>query len=523
MAGAISAGAYTAGVMDYLIEALDEWEKRRGDEDVPKHKVVIKTIGGASAGGMTGIIAASAINNPITHVSKLEGDILKPFPENKLYNSWVDLTAEDMFPKLMETSDVSKGSVYSLFNSNFIDEIAERAVNVDKGNRIERPYFYNQMKLFATLSNVEGYSYNANFRGNLPVNDYFVSRHSDFACFELNRSENEYKDGWVPLDFFNDVNVDLAKNAAMATGAFPVGLRARKLSRNKKYVNDHKWFKDLVENTPVTDNPYESLIIDGGMINNEPFFKVREELTGIHEDHNEFKSTVLMIDPFPSEAESYDVEDDKLIDVIGGTLSAMVGHLRTKPEVLREALTKDDFRQFMIAPSRKVNGNRKDGSAAIACGTLGGFGGFVDKEFRIHDFFLGRANCEWFLRQYFTVPKDTTNPVFVDGYSGISPGKYVASDGRRQIIPLFTPKKEDMYMPKFEAGGDWPMRNRNDILRFRTPIKRRISSVVKNVVALDGFAGMMLGVANTLVKGNLAKGAENIILKSLEKHQLLKD
>ena len=29
MAGAISAGAYTAGVFDFLIEALDEWEKAK--------------------------------------------------------------------------------------------------------------------------------------------------------------------------------------------------------------------------------------------------------------------------------------------------------------------------------------------------------------------------------------------------------------------------------------------------------------------------------------------------------------
>lgn len=30
MARAVSAGSYTAGVMDYLTEALEEWEKRRG-------------------------------------------------------------------------------------------------------------------------------------------------------------------------------------------------------------------------------------------------------------------------------------------------------------------------------------------------------------------------------------------------------------------------------------------------------------------------------------------------------------
>ena len=30
MAGAISAGAYTAGVVDFLLQALEEWEKEKG-------------------------------------------------------------------------------------------------------------------------------------------------------------------------------------------------------------------------------------------------------------------------------------------------------------------------------------------------------------------------------------------------------------------------------------------------------------------------------------------------------------
>ncbi|WP_374163184.1 hypothetical protein [Arcticibacter sp. MXS-1] len=29
MAGAVSAGAYTAGVMDYLLEALENWERAK--------------------------------------------------------------------------------------------------------------------------------------------------------------------------------------------------------------------------------------------------------------------------------------------------------------------------------------------------------------------------------------------------------------------------------------------------------------------------------------------------------------
>ena len=48
MAGAISAGAYTAGVMDYLIEAMEEWQRRKDNNvpNTPSHIVDIPVIGG---------------------------------------------------------------------------------------------------------------------------------------------------------------------------------------------------------------------------------------------------------------------------------------------------------------------------------------------------------------------------------------------------------------------------------------------------------------------------------------------
>src|SRR5690606_29465087 len=129
MAGAVSAGAYTAGVMDYLLEALAEWDKRRGQADVPSHRVVIPVMGGASAGGMTALLAASTINNPISPVHLPEaGKLLDEHPENKLYNSWVDLLEKDMFPRMLDTSDIKKGEVISLLNSDFIDAVAKKMI-----------------------------------------------------------------------------------------------------------------------------------------------------------------------------------------------------------------------------------------------------------------------------------------------------------------------------------------------------------------------------------------------------------
>ncbi|WP_183567677.1 patatin-like phospholipase family protein [Mucilaginibacter sp. SP1R1] len=170
MAGAVSAGAYTSGVMDYLIEALAEWEKRRNEPGVPSHKVQIPVMGGASAGGMTSIMAATSFNNELTPIDKPGDDLLAEHPENKLYHSWVDLTDADMFSVMLGTADIKNGKVLSALNSDFIDAIANRVVSVD--TRPEKwkdlpPFIARDMKIFTTLSNLQGFDYNVAFRSDL--------------------------------------------------------------------------------------------------------------------------------------------------------------------------------------------------------------------------------------------------------------------------------------------------------------------------------------------------------------------
>ena len=77
MAGAISAGAYTGGVIDFLIEALDSWEAAQAAAEdgsgpvVPRHNVEIKVMAGTSAGGMTTAIAGAALGGDIEPVREL--------------------------------------------------------------------------------------------------------------------------------------------------------------------------------------------------------------------------------------------------------------------------------------------------------------------------------------------------------------------------------------------------------------------------------------------------------------------
>ncbi|MDD4921878.1 MAG: patatin-like phospholipase family protein [Bacteroidales bacterium] len=539
MAGAVSAGAYTAGVLDYLIEALDTWENMKKSEEkhIPSHKVVIPVTGGASAGGMTSIILASAINNPVIPIRKLEGNILKEQPQNKFYHSWVDLTGKDMFSTMLSNGDIKKsGTITSLLNSDFIEEIAAKLLDVDKTKWLSRYYIAEHLKIFVTLSNLKGYEFNVAFKGAASqTSPYYINRHNDYACFTLNKNREQYEnDGWMPLDFKTSLNVDVARDSAMATGAFPIGLRARRVTREGLYVNQLSWLKDVISLNPILEGNYESLFVDGGLINNEPFDRVRDcliELTGEkkknYESYEKFKSTVLMIDPFPSEPCKF-TDNDQLGNVTGKTFSTMMNQLRDKPTSLVDAWDSDNAGQFLISPSRSLKTGNEikhlQGSRAIACGTLGGFGGFLNKEFRVHDFFLGRANCEKFLRDYFTVPADTKNPIFRNGYKHIPQEMFISQvDGKRQIIPIFTERTKEPYLPKFSSGTNWPTLKNHDIDRFRPKLKLRVQELALHMGKTSTITSFIIWViCKGFLNGFTADKMIGSIKKSLKQTWLIK-
>ena len=57
LGGTVSAGAYTAGVLDYICEALDLWTRAKlANQDVPKHNAVLSTVVGSSGGAINGAI-----------------------------------------------------------------------------------------------------------------------------------------------------------------------------------------------------------------------------------------------------------------------------------------------------------------------------------------------------------------------------------------------------------------------------------------------------------------------------------
>lgn len=535
MAGAVSAGSYTAGVMDYLLEALGEWEKRKNEPGVPTHKVQIPVMGGASAGGMTSILTTTVLNSLHIPIDKPTENLLADHPENKFYHTWVDLSQGDVLEKMLDTADIKNGGLVSGLNSAFIDEIAQRvvAMEADKTKWLPLPaYIKPGLKIFSTLTNLEGFNYTADFGPDKPqTRKYHMSIHNDYACFELTESDIIGSNGgWIPLNLKNDVNIDLARDAAIATGAFPIGLKSRLLNRDASYVNSNLWLKKYLSNNPVEAGNYQTLNVDGGLINNEPFEKVRDvlyELTGQeaknYRDFDKFTSTVLMIEPFPTQKPKPISKLQDLMNVLGLTLSSMINQMRSKPLEISDALSKSCAGQFLVAPSRIVNGANGEvlnvtGELAIACGTLNGFGGFLNKEFRVHDYFLGRHNCKIFLRDYFTIPESAleNNEIFKQGYANADRERFKSTkDGGYQIIPVFA-EHTDYTFPqlKFKSGESWPILEDQDIDKYKSSLKDRIQAILLNVAALSGTSKFLIWAGAKIV---LNRVLSNAVIRKIKK------
>ena len=211
MSGAISAGAYTAGVLDFLIEALDAWEEARNapnGETVPNHRVGIKVMCGASAGAITAAIGAISLADGGPNAGPFVKDgFTYRYNLPKLYEAWVvrpTLVANssgvtdfltfsdlDMHPEpqadFSRTSAVPSPSkndpvpVVSLLNARLLDEIAMGAIAATNLREPPRPYVSQTLHVYITLSNLRGVPYRVPFDGG----DYHMISHGNRVHYTL--------------------------------------------------------------------------------------------------------------------------------------------------------------------------------------------------------------------------------------------------------------------------------------------------------------------------------------------------
>lgn len=366
---------------------------------------------------------------------------------NVFYNSWVTMLPGDMIEKMLDTSDIAsvtkvhEKTFISGLNSSFIEEIAEASLSAKKDEKLERQNFVSEdLRTFVTLTNLDGFKKEIKFSSSY-ASEFFTYDHRDVAMFRFGESDVPAGDGSIKVGFNNKQNTDLLINAGIATGAFPVGLAYRTFSRDRKYIEENILLKHMnggenikLEDDDVTHNDqYLTTFIDGGTIDNEPFDLTKcllkhqvnkQKPESFVTSGNKVNASVLMIDPFPSEKrDRIEIKKNESPFSILGAVGKLFSTVRTqsmlKAREVENAIDRKNYSCFLISPRRKIGKIVIDGSKAIACGCLEGFGGFLDKKFRKHDFYLGRINCKSFLQKHFVISESDAkdNEIFASYFA----------------------------------------------------------------------------------------------------------
>lgn len=523
MAGAVSAGAYTAGVMDYLLEALENWQKAKDLNlpGVPKHDVLIEVFSGASAGGMTAVITTAAVQKDFPHVNQ-QNYLSGINKDNPLFDSWVNLTEDkksDMMNQMLSIDDIidaksinPEKEVRSIFNSLFIEKIAQRTLDsIVKDPHTKRKYIADNLELFTTITNLRGFNYELQFITALGPREDRMTMHKDLVHFQLNPIGTYNNDGKIPVHFSTPegLNRKLLIDAAISTGAFPVGLAPRALVREAKYINDNPLLKITHGKNNLVDptKDYNTVCVDGGVINNEPYDLTETLLMNRRKAEIEkekdlatanayepaksastFDTTILMIDPFPnydeSPADYFDLQAIKFATT--QLLGAMRQQLMVKSDLLEKAYDDFNYSRFMIAPIRTTGGKTQKDS--IACGALGGFGGFFNRDFRVHDFMLGRRNCQRFIQQYFCVSESANNPIIQYGYEdfGKDSIRFFMPE-TTDLLPLIpdiriSTDQKSIIKPEVEAEFQYPSISLKYLMNLEDKLQSRFKVVMDNIL-----------------------------------------
>jgi len=534
MAGAISAGAYSAGVVDFLFQALHEWEVAKHEKPglVPNHTVCIRAAAGASAGSITAALAAVAVAGGLRpeKIDKPEKD-WQPYRcvLPALYQAWV--TLPDMAARqpgtldLLTNDDLKDGvSPQSILNAAILDTITDKALALPAPNEgvaagpahggEPLPYIAERLHLYLTLSNMRGVPYFVGFEGSGKERGHHMMCHGDRVHYVLEGiGAHGGENTWLADDDHDVLKIRTApggdkadesscKNwkeygrTALASAAFPLGLAARPIESNVRKYLTRKWpyLSGTEKHEPPSwpdswdkkDHPYNFMSIDGGLIDNEPFEYARRAIMRDNDANksgeSSVKGAVVMVDPFP-EPPAFSLRELKqasILDVARAVFPMLKNQARFKPGTLATAFDNTNYSRWMIAPSRPIDGShgKKNERYAIATGVLGGFGGFLDEAFRAHDYQLGRRNCQKFLRDIFSVGEG--HPFVKEWPAGVDERFRKYDDDTKRfyfpVIPLMGTAELQVPAP------EWPRMSQERLAEIERRIGQRAAYIVPRLI-----------------------------------------
>lgn len=526
-AGAVSGGAYAAGALDFLYEALHEWQqaKERG-ETVPDHAVVLKGAAGASAGAIGNALTAIAPwhgIHPIRDLVRMDAQgkavgitdakQAANWQRNEFFRSWV---VDADRAQLFSTTDLEREkTVPSLLNADMVDNIRDGLLTRLNAASLVPPryaFIASPFRLSLSVTNLPGLPYSIRMMGD-DRDGHVVTTHSDYMHFRIEGLGAAVvgADGEPGLDLPPPSPAALPVwqplgEAVAASAAVPVGFRSRLIQQPGHVYLQRPWVVPAPPESPVyaevkqippgydpmpADYGYWS--VDGGMVDNEPVELGRRILAGAGSRNPRGATTayraLLLLDPFPDAMPAYTPPGPMpgMLAVAGSLFGVWLQQTRFKPGELELAASEDVRSRFLLAPvrydeGRHDAGKRLVGAPAICGGGLGGFAAFLSQIYRLHDFQLGRRNMQKFLRDHFTL--DPANPIVSDWIARHPQvaQRWFDADGEFPIIPLCGPAAVEVPLYPWPAGVP--------LAEECTPlIERRLKAMVPRLLQ-EAVAGM---------------------------------
>ena len=516
LAATIAAGAYTAGVLDFIMEALDAWtaakdKARKSNEPIPfNHSVVISNISGASGGAVNAAILLRSLNYSYSHGPFVPG----VRSGNPFYAAWVKgpLLADMLGPN---TPAGVSGPASLLDCKKLVDVATDAICYTGTPLAVPRDYMADKTRIMMSVGNLTGIPYEIPFTGGGNLAHQMIA-HADVVRFAVNVNKGFVLTPQTDLAVRNDETLlttvpnptnDAAwmslRDASLASCAFPGAFESRVLRRpltQFQYraialpgagggeVRQLAPRLNLLQKLQPDGVAIPFVNVDGGVVNNEPFDLVHKALSGYlgvnPRNGAEARRAVVLIDPFTDE-ESNSLGNGIAQGVLGTLtrlLLSLVEQSRFKPVDLVLSGDENVYSRFLIAPHSpdpmypNSSQNHIWGSGALATGGMYGFVGFIDHSFMDYDFALGRQNAYDYLTMMLSLPPN--NPLFANWTNG-EKQNMMNLKGELPIIPVLAsiPRPVLPNWPKMQRGnadGQWPG-------NFGTLIDQRLDTLYSRI------------------------------------------
>lgn len=529
LGGTVSAGAFTAGVLDFLIEALDEWDRvRNSDPNAAQHKVSLTIVTGSSGGGVCGAILSRYLGIRFPHV-KLNPNSPPGSNQPLLFPTTGGSVSNNPFWKVWIENLRIKGllglenSEESLLSAVPLEKSALDIAYYSGAYEANRQWIHDDFNLVLALTNLRGIPTKIEYNN---LNQSFLE-HADQIRFGIAPTAGKQRDRKRKVHESKILGPISSANEweeftqfVLGTGAFPVGFPARELNR---CITDYRCRPVVIPDSNETDgcrveqlpidtealnesgvqnrSEYNFLSVDAGVTNNAPVEIARTHLSGFgtRNKRNPYKAdrAVVLIDPF-AERVKVDPPGPKskfifqtLFKMIYGAIEESRYHTRdvmlaADPEIKSRLLVtafRPDPRSTPTIPLPDLVGGE-----AICSSRLGAFFGFFNEEYSKHDFFLGRYCCQYYLLNQNETWLPNTNSIF-----GIAEEK--KNGDKLPLIPLYGSAADPQKIP------EWPSWAKFSPDSLKDSIHRRLEAVIDAQIAVLEDGMNLGGVKKMFIDG----------------------